>query len=466
MLNGPFMESQLGKINLKIDDNLITKEAFKIVIDSFYSCELNLNKSNIYNITATARYLQMEEVIECCERKLLEILNERNCLDIYHLTDKYGLINTKNYVFQWLLLKLMPIKSYDVLESMTIELAEKLVNSPRLVAPSEFYIYTVMKYFIQICDKRRVITKNDLNATGFPKITLDNNYYKKMKNNKKAFLLTREGVKYASIFKALRIRNLLVRPNELIKVRDDNIIPKEWIEEWTNENWLALMAIETSDNLGPCPRLVTIDDFEKNAMRFAKVMSKPDWYNWKFQAFGFGIDLAFTFNGRNILVKRVHHMNQMKILNSHEKRRIMLRWEMIETEGILDVNRQSEIITITLRPNEEFVLAGLKIEPKYPCLFSVEVLYVIPKTFQKLSWTMDDNIVEPALTEADQTLNSPELPRLIIPRINDTTEATYDTDTSTASHDSDSSDESEDEFERYKIPFSWDVRWKELCQNN
>lgn len=80
---------------------------------------------------------------------------------------------------------------------------------------------------------------------------------------------------------------------------------------------------------------------------------------------------------------------------------------------------------------------------------------------------MDDNIVEPALTEADQTLNGPELPRIIIPRTNDTAEATYDTDnTSTASHDSDSSDESEDEFERYKIPFSWDVRWKELCQNN
>lgn len=114
-----------------------------------------------------------------------------------------------------------------------------------------------------------------------------------------------------------------------------------------------------------------------HAMRFAKMIHSPDYHSWKFVGFSFAFDLALFFDGRTLIIKRVHQINEHKISHSHLMRRIMLRFDISEMNSS-EVKRTSEIQSITLATNEEVCLRQLKRETNYPCRISIEVLFHVP----------------------------------------------------------------------------------------
>jgi hypothetical protein len=307
----------------------------------------------------------MDEIVDFCENKICEIVNRSNVIEIYEFSDRYFLRKTKAKVFQWMLLKFFPVNSWEEMRGVSLELLEKLIAHPRLVTQNEMYLYFVLKMMIQI----------KINGT----CQLNNeSFYKKIKSNRFPFLSTKDGVKFRKAFQSLRLGNILVRKENVEMILADNIMPRFLVDKWIFKNWMSMICIESPDNFGPTNEIVSVKDFETYAMRFAKIIHGPDYHSWKFIGFSYAFDLALFFDGRTLIIKRVHQINEHKISHSHLLRRIMLRWDIAELNSSEVIKRQEEIQTFTISTNEEICLKQLRKEPSYPCRVSIEVLFHIP----------------------------------------------------------------------------------------
>lgn len=364
LLSGSFKESQLDEVKLLTNDELINETSFQKLLDAMYNKHVSFVPDDVFNIIVTAQYFQMDDIVDFCEDKICKMTKSSNAIDIYHFSDKYFFQKTKENVFQWMLLRLFPVKCWDQLNHMTIELAEKLIEHPRLVTQNEMYLYFVLKILIQIYTNGTCLQCNE-------------SFYEKIENNSIPFLCTEDGVHFQRAFQALRLGNILVRKENVEVLLNDNIIPRSAIESVIVKNWMSLISIESPDNFGPTFDLVSREGFETHAMRFAKIIHRPDYHSWKFIGFSFAFDLAIFFDGRTLIIKRVHQINEHKVSHSHLLRQIMLRYDIAEMNSSM-TKRQNEIQTISMTTNEEICLKQLKKEPKYPCRISIEVLFHVP----------------------------------------------------------------------------------------
>lgn len=367
LLSAQFKECSMKEIELHTDnDYLITERSFEKLLDLMYGREVEIVlEDDVFHLVVTAQYFQMLNVVDYCEDKIIEMTCASNCVDLYHFADGYFLDKTKKFVFQWMLLQLLPVKCWDQLSFLTIELAEELIKNSRLVTPNEMYLYYVLKMLIQI----------QLNSTYAEE---NEQFYGEIRKNPLPFLLTKQGKQFSKCFDALRLCNIVVRKENVEVILRDNIIPRSLIDSSIVSNWMSLISIETVDNFGPTSELISTKEFEMHAMRFSKVIDKPDYHSWKFVGFSFAFDLAMFFDGRTLIVKRVHQINEHKITHSHLLRRIMLRWNLAEVNSLNVKMQQQEIQNVTMTTNEEVCLKQLEKEPTYPCRISIEVLFHVP----------------------------------------------------------------------------------------
>lgn len=258
LFNGSFRESKLKEVEIKTDDELITESSFEKLLDVMYSKEIDVLPNDIFNITVTAQYFQMDEIVEFCEAKIGETIHSSNAIQIYQFSDRYYLKKTKERVFQWMLLKLFPVKSWDQLSSVPLELVEKLISHPRCVTQSEIYLYLVLKIIIQIQMNGTCLQDNE-------------SFYKKIRSNRVPFLSSKEGTRFRKAFQALRLGNILVRKENVEMIINDNIIPRFLIDKWIFKNWMSMICIESPENFGPTGDIIKNHEFEAHAMRFSKV---------------------------------------------------------------------------------------------------------------------------------------------------------------------------------------------------
>lgn len=365
LFSGSFRESKLKEVELHANDDLINETSFQKLLDVLYDRRMNFVPDDIFNIIVTAQYFQMNDIVTFCEDKIKSMIKTSNAIDLYYFSDRYYLEKTKESVFQWLLLKIFPVKCWDQINYLTVDLAEKLIRHPRLVTPNEMYLYCVLKMLIQI----------QLNGT----CVQDNQaFYEKIRTNPSPFLATKEGSKFQAAFQALRLENILVRRENVELVLADNIIPRSTIDACIFKNWMSLISIESPENFGPTADIVSAAEFDTKAMRFAKVIHSPDFHSWKFIGFSFAFDMTLFFDGRTFIIKRVHQINEHKVNHSHLLRRIMFRYDITEMSTSEEITRRQEVQTLTMTTNEEICLMQLQKEPKYPCRINIEVLFHVP----------------------------------------------------------------------------------------
>lgn len=380
LFNGSFRESKLKEIELHTDDQLINETSFQKLLDAMYHRRMNFAPDDIFNVTVTAQYFQMDDIVDFCETKITDMIKPSNAIDFYHFADRYYLKRTKESVFDWMLLRMFPVKCWDQVSYLTIELTERLIAHPKLVTPNEMYLYFVLKMLIQINVNGTCVQDNE-------------RFYAKVRSNPAPFLTTKDGVKFQKMFQALRLGNIIVRKENVELLIYDNIIPRSMIDAVVFQNWMSLVAIESPENFGPTSDIITTEEFESQAMRFAKLIHGPDFHSWKFVGFSFAFDLALFFDGRTLIIKRVHQINEHKVNHSHLLRRIMLRWDIAEMNST-EVERRQEIQTLTMTTNEEIILKQLPKELTYPCRISVEVMFHVPyksTASDKLSTPSMDN---------------------------------------------------------------------------
>jgi hypothetical protein len=227
------------------------------------------------------------------------------------------------------------------------------------------YLYFVLRMQIQV----------ELNASCCEE---NEAFYGEIRRHPLPFLLRKEGKKFKKAFDALRLENVVVKRENVEIILRDNIIPRTTVETCVFKNWMSLISIESPENFGPTAELISMGDFEVSAMRFAKIIESPDYHSWKFLGFSYAFDLAMFFDGRALIVKRVHQINEYKISHSHLLRRIMIRWNIAEMNSTSLEMEQKEVQTLTMTTNEEICLRQLTREPKYPCRISIEVLFHVP----------------------------------------------------------------------------------------
>lgn len=121
------------------------------------------------------------------------------------------------------------------------------------------------------------------------------------------------------------------------------------------------------------------------------------------------------------MVKRVHNIDNTKILCGHEKRRVIFRCSLF---GILNdvVCARTEKFIKTLKLNQEKVILRLDKEVDYPVVLLMEILCVIPDCLNRMV-----------------TLNSTNIPE------SEETMETYSTDTESENSDEDFGQASDNE---------------------
>lgn len=60
----------------------------------------------------------------------------------------------------------------------------------------------------------------------------------------KEFLLTEKGKEFSPPFRALRIQHLINLLDDMKRIKNDKIIPEEWLNEATNSAWLSLLKFD------------------------------------------------------------------------------------------------------------------------------------------------------------------------------------------------------------------------------
>lgn len=174
MFEGNFKESTQNSVKLNFDSfPMITEESLDLVLASFYSSEIEFTKVNVQAILVTARFLQCDEIVNKCEKFMTKIVSKSNCLLLYYFCNKYYLPNLEEFIFRFLLVNLMIVKTNNLLYQMRIELWIKLIKHSGFVIETEFILYQVLRHYVRIRMLVKALT--DKRAS----VTIDTSYFKK-----------------------------------------------------------------------------------------------------------------------------------------------------------------------------------------------------------------------------------------------------------------------------------------------
>lgn len=98
MFTEPMLESRQNEIKL----NGVTAKGFQILLDYFYTSQIELTPSNVQDILSTASHIQVQTVVYACASFLLNQIDLENCVDITNIAENYSLTHLKNQVYMFM----------------------------------------------------------------------------------------------------------------------------------------------------------------------------------------------------------------------------------------------------------------------------------------------------------------------------------------------------------------------------
>ena len=144
-------ESNQEVIELK--DESISPDAFKIVMDSIYTGDLEVNEENVFEVLAAADHLQVTTVVQqCCDFLKREFIQLRLDLHNYCLlstvADRHGLRNLQETAEKKMASKFKNVcESEEFLTHIGADQLFSLLSRDDLSAPSETFIFkSVMQW--------------------------------------------------------------------------------------------------------------------------------------------------------------------------------------------------------------------------------------------------------------------------------------------------------------------------------
>lgn len=320
MFSGNWRESQSNFVAIEISDSNITTKSLDIVFGSLYQDEVTLEPLEIVGVLATAAVFQLDGLIEKCAEVMCETTNCETAVNYYETACTYGVHSVKRCAFGWLQTNLLGFfsKNSKRLSSIDVDLMTALVSSPSLcVMQTEFSLYIVLRswMFFKLFP--------DYNPEKTDVQQLDHATYFSKREEHTPFLLTTQGHAFEKAFRALRLRNLLNHYVDIKILKQDKIIPIQWLHEPVFEQWIHMLHIDHSIDKGP--KEVNEAIFYETCMRCGRILQEEGFQKWRWTGFNFGLDLVLIVDTRTLSIKRHHRTENERLLSLQVKRQFLIK---------------------------------------------------------------------------------------------------------------------------------------------
>lgn len=222
-----------------------------IVFGSLYLDEVTLDPKTVVSVLATAALLQLDGLIEKCAEVMNTTINAETAINYYDAAIQYGTSDVKKNAFDWLLINLLSFysKHSKWLKLINADLLSELISSPDLVVmQTEFALYALLKVWIYIRIHSDEINNSTTNKSS-EILAQTTNYFSNIKS-KTPFLMTRDGSPFIKPFQRLRLQHLINHPIDMKIILEDNIIPRDWLNDPFMMHWNSLIKIDNSFDSG------------------------------------------------------------------------------------------------------------------------------------------------------------------------------------------------------------------------
>jgi len=160
MFTDGMKESSQEVIELK-DEN-ISPDALKIVMDSIYTGDLNVNEENVFEVLAAADHLQVTSVVQqCCDFLKREFIQLRLDLNKYCLlstvADRHGLKDLQEAAEKKMASMYVDVcESEEFLSNVGANQLFSLLSRDDLNAPSETFVFKSVMQWIKHKKEERI----------------------------------------------------------------------------------------------------------------------------------------------------------------------------------------------------------------------------------------------------------------------------------------------------------------------
>ncbi|XP_029204307.2 kelch-like protein 12 [Acropora millepora] len=143
---------------IELGDEDISSGAFKIVLDSMYSGEINVNDENVSEVLLAADHLQVTSVVQqCCEYLIQLKFDVQTYCRVIMVADRHGLMDLKEITGS----KMAPIyeeicEKEEFLSHMNADVLSALLCRDDLRAPSENFVFKSVMQWIKYRKEERL----------------------------------------------------------------------------------------------------------------------------------------------------------------------------------------------------------------------------------------------------------------------------------------------------------------------
>ena len=143
---------------IELGDEDISSGAFKIVLDSMYSGEINVNDENVSEVLLAADHLQVTSVVQqCCEYLIQLKFDVQTYCRVIMVADRHGLKDLKEITGS----KMAPIYEEicgkeEFLSHMNADVLSALLCRDDLRAPSENFVFKSVMQWIKYRKEERM----------------------------------------------------------------------------------------------------------------------------------------------------------------------------------------------------------------------------------------------------------------------------------------------------------------------
>ncbi|XP_064457125.1 germ cell-less protein-like 1 [Ornithodoros turicata] len=389
MFTGGWKETEEGIVEIGIEDPRITPDALKTVFGALYLDEVVISADDAVPVLATATLFQMDDLITLCSEIMEESISLSTVLLYYNTALEYGSVCLKKKCCSWLEENLMQAvnQSPKTLRNIEVTLMRDLVESPRLVViQTEFSLYLLLLVWVYL--------RNTPAWDGEVKdaVTEAKRHFKERPESC-TFLETEDGEDYTEVFQALRLENLIIHPQDVEALQEDNVIPMSMLDPVFRRQWCSMLRVDQGLDLGP--RRISEEQFNKFCHRCGRVLTSDTRNIWRWTGYNFGMDIVVTYQ-KKVLKFRRNDWNEPEALRlppSTATRNIFYRVAIysIKASGEATLISDSGIQMLSLaRQMEKKVLVLKNDDVKFPLIVSASWLTITPPNEDSSAATASD----------------------------------------------------------------------------
>lgn len=282
-------ESSMEVINLQIPDSNIDENSLDITFGSLYSEEVLICPDKVVSILAAASLIQLEGLMQQCAEVMKEAVCLENVCLYYKTACLYGQDEVAKTCMAWLETNLMTSQSLHLLRELETNLLIDVINSPNLIVIQiEMDIYTILKkwLFLKVSPNYSGEFKNILPVA--------DKYFRQLaKTTETVFLDSEQGNPYVPVFRALRLQHIIRDFVSCRELERDSIIPWSWLSPLYRQQWLSMLRVEQSLDIGP--KTIDPNVFSSNGLRCGRLLLRDTDHCWRWNGYNFGLDLLVSY---------------------------------------------------------------------------------------------------------------------------------------------------------------------------